>query len=186
MAKTQKTTTDWLQPLILKVAKLHLALVVMYAGFTIAYDAWNLTPAPLVLQRWTVFGIMAGISTVVWYFARATKQSHSFYKLLVLTLILMDIGLAAFSIYTERGMSSRGVMLFSLPIATSAILLSRGAIFATASLSAATYIVSAVRYFYIHPYEGYKVELYGVVGFYCLVFFILAGILATVAHSKRV
>ncbi|HSX24257.1 MAG TPA: hypothetical protein VLE74_04105, partial [Candidatus Saccharimonadales bacterium] len=58
------------------------------------------------------------------------------------------------------------------------------AIFASAALSVAAYTSSAVAYFVLNFNEGYKIELYGEVGFYCVLMFILASFLWSITRPR--
>jgi hypothetical protein len=166
-----------LQTNVVKVARTHFFFVLAYVLSIIAFDSWNLITPEALSQRWTLAAIMLVVSTVVWYAARARVSSGAYYQALVFGLVLLDIAVAAFTVYTERGMASRGVALFAVAITTSATLISRSALYAAAALSTAAYSLAAVRYFTEFPSEGYKIELYGVIGFYSAIFFVLAALL---------
>jgi len=84
-----------------------------------------------------------------------------------------------------RGMASRAVLLFCLPIAMSAALRSKTALYGTAAVSAMAYSLAAIKYFMDYPSEGYKVELYGDVLFYSALFFVLAAMLSALAINRN-
>lgn len=176
---------SWLQTNTVRIARLHFVLVAVFMVSIIAYDAWKLITAQALIQRWTVAVSMLVVTTVVWFIARHTALSNSVYKLLLVTLVGMDTLFAGYSVYSGRGMSSRGVALFAIPIVIAAVSLSRSALFATASVCAAVYSYAALKYFTDHPSEGYKVELYGDLFIYTSVFFILAALLWTVVRSVK-
>lgn len=176
---------SWLQTNTVRVARLHFFFIAVFAASVIAYDAWKLITAQALQQRWTVAVWMLTITTIVWFIARNTTLSPGIYSTLIMILIAMDLAVAGYSVYSGRGMASRGVALFAIPIAVSAITLSRSALFATASLSTGIYSYAAIRYFTEHPSEGYKVELYGDLLFYGASFFILAALLWVVVRSVQ-
>lgn len=186
MAKQKKVTiNDWLQTGLIRVCRVHFMLIGLFAVYTIAADATGLTTSQLVLQRWTMNAILlVGVGTV-WYLARNTVKNTNYYRALIYSIILLDIALATFNIYTQRGMASRAVILYSIALVVSALLLSRTALFFVAALCTATYALTAVRYFVDFFNEGYKAELYIEVGFYCAVFFIMAGILSVIIRFKN-
>lgn len=159
------------------LARAHFLFVAVYVAVIIASDAWNLIVPEVVLQRWTLAAVMLSVSAVVWYAGRNKVRGQWFYTCLIFALVLMDIAVAAISVYMQRGMASRSVMLFAVPIAVAAALRSRAAIYATATVSSAAYTLAAVRYFVLHFNEGYKAELYTETLFYTGVFFVLATIL---------
>lgn len=175
----------WLQTNTVRIARLHFIFVFLYAASVIAYDAWKLITAEALLERWTVAVFMLIATTIVWFIARNTNLAAGTYKTTLYVLIAMDILVASYAVYSGRGMASRGVALFALPIIISAVTLSRSTIFATASLSVAAYSYAAIKYFTDHPSEGYKVELYGDVVFYSACFFILSAVLWTIARSVQ-
>jgi hypothetical protein len=163
-----------------RLARASLALCAAYAVFILGADAWNLVTRELTSQRWLMFGALLIISAVAWALARNAGRSSTYYRALICLMIFGQLALATFTIYTERGMSSRGVALFALPIASSVLLASRRAIYAVAALSTACYVMSATRYFYVYFNEGYKIELYSTLFLYSASFFVLAAILAVV------
>lgn len=185
MVKNKITYQSWLQTGLIRLARIHFVFIAMFALYTIISDGTNLIAPQLVLQRWTMNAILLTGTVLVWYFARNKVSSSSYYRALIYVLILLDITMATFNVFTQRGMASRAVMLFTLPIITSALLLSRTAIVMTAVLSTAAYSLAAVRYFVINFNEGYKAELYTEVGFYCGYFFILAAVLTILVRFKN-
>lgn len=185
MANKKITLSEWLQTGLIRLARVHFLFVFIYAVWIIASDAWHLITPQLVLQNWTVATALLAATAVIWYLARNKVSSTMYYRTLIYCLILFDIFVAGFNIYTQRGMASRAVMLFGIPIVSSAILLNRAAIYTTACLSTATYIFAAVRYFVLNFNEGYKVELYAEVGLYCAVFFVLAAILSILIRFNK-
>ncbi len=157
----------------------------LYAIYTVAADATHLTTPHLVLQRWYMNAVLLIGVGIIWYLARNSVRNSNYYRVLVYSLILLDITMATFNIYTQRGMASRAVMLFGIPIVVSAVLLSRTALFLTATVSTAAYSLAAVKYFVDFFNEGYKAELYIEVAFYCACFFVLAAVLSTVIRFKN-
>lgn len=175
----------WLQTNTVRVARTHFVLVFVYAASVIAYDAWKLITPEALIQRWSVAVCMLVTTSSAWFIARHTALTSTIYNSLIVILVAMDITFAGYSIYIGRGMASRGVALFAIPIIVSAVTLSRSAIFATASVSTGIYSYAAVKYFTDHPSEGYKVELYGDLFIYGACFFILAALLWIIVRSVR-
>lgn len=180
-----KKNMSWLQTNTVRIARIHFVYIFIYAASIIAYDAWRLITAEALIQRWSVAVTMLIVTTIAWYIARNSSQTASVYRLIILFLVSMDIVVAGFSVYTGRGMSSRAVALFAIPIVISAVTLSRSAIYATASLSAGIYSYAGIKYFTDHPSEGYKIELYGDLLFYSAGFFILAALLWVIVRSVQ-
>lgn len=183
MAK-KSTTVNWLQINIIRAARVHFYYVLAFALAIIIEDAWKLITPKAVLQRWTTLAILLSVTAIVWYAARAQTENSLYYKSLAYILILVDIYVAATSVYAERGMASRSVALFAIPIVVAVVLASRTALFATAALCTAAYSFAAIRYFVVNFNEGYKIELYSVIAFYSACFFILAGLIWAVIRYK--
>ncbi len=149
------------------------------------YDAWKLINPETVLLRWLMVALVLLVSTTVWYLAHAKANSLNSYKTLVWALILVDIAMASFNVYTQRGMASRAVALYAIPLIVSAVLMSRAALLTTASLCITAYTTTAVSYFVLNFNEGYKIELYGEVGSYSILFLILTALLWVVIRPPR-
>lgn len=180
-----KKQDNWLPVTATRIIRVHFFFAFAYALNIIVSDSWNLIPPEALKQRWNIAAAMLVVTALLWYVARNITKRPQYYQYLIYVLILMDIAIASITVYAQRGMSSRAVALFAVPIAVSSALMSRTALYATATLCTAGYALAAIRYFIANPSEGYKVELYGEVSFYCLVFFILAAILSAVVRRAR-
>lgn len=185
MTLKQKSQLLGLSATTVGLARSHFLFVTIYVAAVVASDAWGLIMPEVVLKRWTMAAIALIVSAVVWYAARNMVGSQFYYKSLIFLLILTDIIIAAVSVYSQRGMASRSVMLFAIPIAVAAALKTRAAIFATATIAAAAYTLAAVRYFVLNFNEGYKAELYTETLFYCGMFFVLATVLWAAVRPRQ-
>lgn len=174
--KKSKNTVSKLRLSVLRATKVQFFYIAAFVLFILQYDAWKLITPQSLLQRWTMATVMLVISTLCWFAARNKVASDSYYKSIAYVLITLDIYVAGFSVFTQRGMSSRAVALFAIPIIIAA-LVNRTTIFATAGLCVAAYSFAAVRYFALNPSEGYKVELYADLSFYSAIFFIIAALM---------
>jgi hypothetical protein len=174
-----------LQLSVTRLARVNLGLCLAYAVFIAASDAWALVTRQLTSQRWLMFGVLLIVTALVWALSRNRAASPNYYRVLIFALISAEIALATFTIYTERGMASRGVALYAIPIVASAVMLSRRFVFAVATLCTAAYVMAATRYFYVYFNEGYKIELYSTLFIYSASFFVLAWILAIVLDSTN-
>ena len=176
---------SWLHSSVLRLARIHFLYVALLVIQIVVYDAWKLIAPKAVMQRWVITAVLLAVTTTVWYLAHSKQRSNTTYRFLVLALILADIAVASYSVYTQRGMASRAVALYAVPIITSTVLLSRTALFATAAICAASYTTAAISYFVNYFNEGYKIELYGEIGFYSAAMFLLAMLLWVTIRSKR-
>lgn len=181
-SKTKKA--DRLQSDLLRVSRLHFIFVAAVAGQIIVFDSWKLIDPTAVLQRWLIAAVLLCVTTFVWYSAHSTRPAH-IYRRLAFGLILADVVVASLAVYNQRGMASRAVLLYIFPLLVAAIIRSRSAIFATAAICIASYVSACVSYFILHFNEGYKVELYGEVSFYCVIFLIVAGLLHSLVASRE-
>jgi len=188
--KTEKKSQNglgrrWLQPSAVRLTRVHFLYILAYLLVTIVFDSWNLYTHEAVTELWTAAGVLLAINVILWYIARQSFNNGAVYRGVVSALVLADIGFAAYNVYWQQGLASKSVALFAIPIVTAAALKSRSALLTTATLSAATYAVVAVRYFYQNYGEGYRVELYGTVGFYCAIFFVLALLLLVIISDSK-
>ena len=155
-----KQKSHGLKSSLSRVAKIHLAVAVILAAQLIVYDAGKLIAPDVVLKRWYGIGALAAVSAIALFFSRSRKSDNDLKKILWL-LIIADIAFASWSVYLERGMASRAVLLYVIPIISSAILLRKGTIYLTGTLSVIAYIITTNAYFVNYFNEGYKLELYG-------------------------
>lgn len=180
--KSQITFSNWLQVGLRRITLVHFLLLGGYGIQTIIMDAWRVIVPELVLKRWLATGVMLTVTAGVWYLAHNRTNSIPTFKRLVFLLIGLDITFASFNVYIERGMASRGVALYLIAIAVSGLLLNRAALFFTAAVSVAAYFGTTVTYFVLNFNQGYKTELYSIVSFYSLSFFVTAAVLAIVVR----
>ena len=159
-----------------KVTNVHFLYIAAYMLSVVVFDSWNLLTHEAVVDFWTAAGVMLVLNTLLWYLSRYRFTTDTAYRFTILALIVADIIFASFTVYWERGLASSSVILFAVPIVTAAVLRSRNTVLATATLCAAGYSIAAVRYFYQHYGESFRVELYGEIGLYSAVFFILAAL----------
>lgn len=170
---------------VLRLSRAHFAYALILAGQIILYDAAKLISPEFVLRRWLTTAGLLVVTTIVWVQAHQnTARDNASYARLIYALILTDILLASFSVYTQRGMASRAVLLYVIPIIVSASLARRVALFGTALISIAAYTTTAVMYFVLNFNEGYKVELYGEIGFYSIMFLLVANLLWGIIGHK--
>lgn len=175
--KKSKTSRPWVQLAAIRITRIHFLFMLAYALQIVAFDSWNLIPHEAVSQRWTAIGSLIVLNTIIWFLAKIDFDRPIYYIGLIMTLVTADIILAGFNVYWERGMASSSVILFVLPLLSAAVIRSRTLILATATLCSVAYSTAAVRYFNLNYGEGFRVQLWGQVGFYSALFFIFAFIL---------
>lgn len=185
MVKKAKTASNWLQTAAVRVTRVHFVYIAAYIASILVFDTWNLYTHEATAQLWTAGGIMLALNTVLWYVARMNFSNKNIYPLIVLMLIVADIIFASYNVLWQGGLASKSVMLFAVPIVVAAVLRSRSTLLATTTLCAAAYSTVSVRYFFQNYGESYRVELYGTVGFYCALFFVLAGLLAVIIVPRN-
>ena len=180
-----KTRTSELRIRTRKVATVHFLYIFAVAVQLIAFDAAKLIEPKVTMFRWIALSVILSVTTIVWYIARNRSSQPATYKWLILALITSDIAFASFNVYVQRGMASRAVMLYAIPIIVSAVIARKSAIMATALLCIAAYIGTTISYFVLNFNEGYKIELYGEIGFYCAIFIVIAMLLWAIVRPKR-
>jgi hypothetical protein len=184
--KNPSALRDWLKAQAKHVTRIHFFLVGAFSVYILLSDAWDLITPTTIWWRWIVTAIMLVAMLLLWYAARRDRASSLYYKSIIYLVILTDIAFATFAIYTQRGMASRATILFTIPLLVSAVSLSRRALITTAALSAVAYFLAALKYYDSNPNEGYLAELYIEVGFYSVTLFILAAVLWSLIHPKKV
>jgi hypothetical protein len=185
MAQKQTSPTAWLRQNTIGIVRVHLALAALYAVFILASDAWNLVTREVTWWRWEMFGAFLIVTAAVGFLARAKTKQTVYYRALIIAMVLLDVALATFVVYTERGMASRGVMLYALAVGTAGSLRSRSGIIAAGIVSAGAYVLAATRYFYVFFNEGYKAELYTTLALYGGAFLVLAFLLHIAIGPKE-
>jgi hypothetical protein len=180
-----KTVFSDLQHNIVRVAQIHFFFLFVYVINMMASRAWNLIPVTGLLQRLILATSIFVASVLAWYGARIVGRPTLYYRKLVYLLVGVDIAVATVSVYVGRGMASRSVILYVIPIVAVAILASRVALIATAAISSAMYALTAAYYFMMNPGEGYTAELYTEVGLYCAILFVLVALLWVVMGIKN-
>lgn len=177
-------TENGLRNRLNRATKIHFVFAGLLALQVVLYDAAKLITPSAVLARWQVIALLFVVTTAVWYLAKI-RLAHTFgYTMLTMALVVTDILLASQYVYNQRGMASKAVLLYLVAIATVAILRSGSALFATAALCVATYTLTAITYFVVNFNEGYKVELYGELGFYSAMFFVVASMIWAVMRPS--
>ncbi len=166
MLKNKKIQISDLRIKTRKVASLHYLYALCLAVQLIAFDAGKLITPEVTLKRWISISLLLVVTTIVWYISKDSLGQPSTIKKLLLTLIIADTAMASFLIYLTRGFASKAVALYFIPIIISAVLARRSALMSSALLCVAAYVSTCVAYFVFNFNEGYKLELYGEIGFY--------------------
>lgn len=179
-----KKKTASLRPGLARLSSIHIIIAIIMSAQLIAFDAGKLVTPEIVLKRWVAVGILAVIAGICWFAARIKEDDHNLKKFVWL-LLITDIIFASWYVYLERGMASRSVMLYAIPIISSAILLRKGALYLTALISAIAYIVTTIAYFVLNFNEGYKLELYGEVLSRAALLIVFSALVWTVLRSKH-
>ncbi|MEI6751014.1 MAG: hypothetical protein WCK69_00475 [Candidatus Saccharibacteria bacterium] len=185
MKQSQNKKTSWLRPRVLSISRIHFIFVFSYTAQIVLFNASNILTPYAVMQRWIVAGLLLSINVFVWYIAKNKVTRTVTYKKLVFLMILADIAMASFNVYVQRGMASKAVALYAIPIVVSAILASRSALIATSTLCIIAYTTTSISYFVLNFNEGYKAELYGEIATYSVLFIVLALLLWTVVRHNH-
>ncbi|HEX9594820.1 MAG TPA: hypothetical protein VF996_01710 [Candidatus Saccharimonadales bacterium] len=183
MARKAKTGLD--QITTVQLLRCHYFFIAAYIGSIVVFDMWNLIAREAIGRRWLAAGLLLIVNTAAWYVSKLHHKRQGVFQLMLLGVILADIIFVAMNVYWERGMASNSVALFAVPLIMTAALKSRSALIAVASLCSAAYGIAAVGYFFDNYGEGFRVELYGTVGFSVAIFFILAGLLLAITKPPK-
>lgn len=185
MRKEPASHRTWLRAACLRLCRLHFGLLILYGVLVGVYDSAHLMAPDIIMKRSVTFGILLVANTALWYAAHKEVQRSSYYKWLIYGVVLIDLVLATASVYTDRGVASRDVALFALPIISAAVLVNRSAIYGTAFLSLAAYVAVSMRYYFLHPNEMLHVEIYGMLVFHSAIFLAVASLLWVVVRARK-
>ena len=185
VAKKSTFLNSWLHSTAVRVTRVHFIYIGAFILSIVIFDSWNLYTHDAVSQLWTAAGVLLVVNTVLWYVARMKFKNNSIYVAIVWLVILTDIIFASYIVYWQHGLASKAVVLFTVPIVTAAVLRSRSMLLAATTLCAAAYSTMSVRYFFHNYGLSYRVELWGTVGLYSALFFVLAGLLLIIVLPKE-
>lgn len=175
---------SWLQDSIERLGRVQFMFIALYVATVVVYDAFSLITADTLLWRWVAVISLLVVVATIWYAGRSSR-SVAYYSWLLYGYIVAGILFAAFNVYIQRGMASKAVILFVLPVLYSAVFLKKSSLFFVATLSVASYTLAAMWYASNNPSEGYKVELYGEVAFYSAILFVVASLVWIVLGAKN-
>lgn len=182
--KKAKITFQSLYQRILRVTRGHFYLILAYAAATIAFDSWNLFTHEVIAKRWTYGGVLAVACCLIWFGIKRYARSYRALTYLTYALITVDILFASLNVMIDRGMASKAVMLFALPLVVAVQLRRRSVVLVTTGLSIAAYTTVAVRYFHTFYGEGLRIQLYGEIGFYSALLCVLALLLLPLTENE--
>lgn len=185
MAKKKANNSKNIQQSSLNAARLGFVFLGIYGLSVIIYQAWRLIPPDMLRSRWILLTVALAVNTTLWFFSRYRKLADLYYQGIIFLQVCMYLAISTYTIYAERGMSSNAIILYSIPLAITAMTYSGKALFACASLCSFAYAAAAITYFNDYPSEGYKVELWGGIVFYSLILFLLSMLLWINIRSKR-
>lgn len=183
--KKTKSEAGWLQTTAVRISRVHFIYVAAFLAQTVIFDTWNLYTHQAVSQLWTAGGILLAINVLVWFMARMKNPSYIYYVSILLALIVADIVFASYIVWWQRGLYSKSVMLYLVPIIAAAATRSRSILLTTTTLSVAAYTTISVRYFYTNYGLAYRVELWGTIGFFSAILFVLAALLLVIIRPSE-
>ncbi len=156
-----------------RAARTNFFIVVLVMIVTVIYDSGNLITKQSVSERWIAATLLLIVNLIIWYYVKYADKN---YKIMyaISALVVAQIIFAGFIIYWERGMAATSTLLLALPIITIGVLRRRTLLLGTAALTAATYALVSVKYFNDFFNEGYRIQLWGNIVFYCSLCFIFA------------
>jgi hypothetical protein len=184
MAKTQKAAEPWIRTALRRAARVHIYYVLAYALSLIIFDSWNLITHEGIARKWTIAVVLMIVSVAVWFISKQAIKYTPVYTLAIVALIIADIVFAAYNVSWERGMASKSLLFFIVPIATAALTRSRSILLAATALSTAVYSMVVVRYFHLHYGEGFRIQVYGELFLFGFVFFVIAWLMRILQREE--
>ncbi len=183
----KKKSVASLQVDAIRITRTTFFAVALFMLVTALFDSGNLITRESVAQRWVAGTLLLFATLSVWFLVR-TSESITRNMTLLFALAVCEVIFAGFMIYWERGMASTSTLLLALPIITVGVMRRRVLLLLITTLTAATYSLSAVKYFNDFFNEGYRIQLWGNVVFYSGLCFILAWmvlILVGLRHDSK-
>jgi len=168
-----------------RMTGLHFLYIIALIAQLIAYDAGKIIEPIVVLRRWGVIALLIVVVAAIWYWVQKKNVTQSTLHKLAFILISVDIFVASFHVYIQRGMASKSVFLFIVPLLVAACLQRKSALISTSLFCVAAYILSSIAYFVLNFNEGYKLELYGELGFYSAVLLLTSLALWLVSRPQQ-
>ena len=170
----QKKVNQKLKANLSRMLKIHFLYIFALVIQLIAFDAGNLIEPIVVFRRWILLVSSLVVVTFLWFMSRKNNVSQAVLRRTVITLIVVDVSIASFYVYTQRGMASKAVFLYIMPLLVAACMQRKIALFSASVLCVAAYLIAAIGYFKLNFNEGYKIELYGEAGFYSAMLLLIA------------
>ena len=171
---------------LMTAIKAHFMLIAIYITQLILFDSSKLIAPEIVKERWISIALLAVACALIAYLVQINPKNIRLHKVLIFVLASVDMAFASHNVYISRGMASRAVFLFVIPLIVIALLMSLSALLLTATICVAVYITTTVSYFVNNFNDGYKVELYGEVGFYSAMFYVVAYLLWAVVKNRKI
>lgn len=185
MANNSQKHRTWLRSGLLRLCRAHFVVFLAYAILVAVFDSARLVTPDVTVRR-AVFVAIAMLTTVtVWFMGHKEQAESSFYRRRIYALIAADIVFISLSIYFDRGVASREVALYALPIVSAGTLINRSALFGVAAASSIAYFATVMKYRFAYPNEMYNVELYGMMAFYILFMFVVGSLVWVVDRARK-
>ena len=85
-----------------RMLKIHFLYIFALAIQIIVFDAGKLIEPVVVLRRWILVLSSLVVFTFLWYLMQKNNVSQDILRRIVLTLIIVDVTIASFYVYTQR------------------------------------------------------------------------------------
>lgn len=171
---------------VTRITRTMFFLCMVLAANVIVFDSGNLLARESVIDRWLLISGLLLVFMFSWFIVGVKNTKSPVYSRWLVALIAISLLVASgYLTYWERGMASTSTIFYVLPVLVAATLKNRHAILASASLSAATYALSAVLYFNTNFNEGYRIQLWGSILLYSGIIFVSAWLIMIVAGLRK-
>lgn len=181
MATKTAPTPDRLLPMLSMV---NFSFLAAFAAFIIIFDSGNIVTRQGIYYRWMFEGLLFVAFTLFWVVIKKVHSTAVVFTALA-TCVIVELALAGFMTYWERGMASTSTVLYLFPIISMALWKSRTYTIAVSLIASATYMMASTKYFYDMFNEGYRIQMYGEIFFYSAVFIIMGILIANLARAAK-
>ncbi len=185
MVNNSQKHRTWLRAGLLRLCRVHFIVFLAYAALVAVFDSAHVLTPDVTVRRAGFVATTMLVTLTVWFMGHKEQSESSFYRRRIYALIAADILFISLSMYFDRGIASREVALYALPIVSAGALVNRSAVFGVAAASAVAYFATGMKYRFSYPNEMYNVELYGMMAFYILFMFALASLVWVVDRARK-
>ncbi len=118
------------------------------------------------------------LNALLWLATTRRQGSTNYYRATAALQVMLDLSLASFVVYSQKGLMSRATLLYAIPILAAGMLFLKGFAYVAAVMSALAYGATLLIYMNLHPGSYALHDAMVPIVFYGSVFVVLAAIIS--------